>query len=386
MPRPPFRGRLECRVCEDVLERTAGRSLDSALACTLTAFLLWFPANFFSLMTIRGPAGLISNTHLFGGCVIIWRLGWPVMAVVLALQGIILPFFRFGLLAATLLAVRHGARGSWVGRCFRWSERLDQWAMPDVFLLAGAIGYGRVAALIPVRIDSGGFALMAAAIMTMLVRATLDRRSVWRRIAAFPDYVAPDAIACTECDLVLPPRLKGGPCPRCAARLHRRKPYSTMRTGALTLASLVLLPVANLYPMSIFYKEGIPHAQTIFIGVQLLFQNGFAPLGVLIFVTSIGFPITKLLALCWFLLSVRQRTARSLRFKTKFYRFIAEIGRWSNLDPFTLVIFTPMVQFGQIAHFGVGGGGPAFLAMVVISMFAADSFDPRLLWDAAQGG
>ncbi len=370
-------------MCEDVLERTSGRSLRGALACSLTALILWFPANFLSLMTIRGPAGLVSTTHLFGGCVIIWRLGWPLMAAVLTLEGIVLPFFRFGLLAATLIAVRRGGHGRWVGRCFRWSERLDEWAMPDVFLLAGAIGYGRVAALIPVRIDAGGYALVAGALMAMLTRGTLDRRAVWRRIATVSDHLGWDAVACTRCDLLVSPRLEGGHCPRCAARLHRRKPFSFIRTAALTLAGFALLPLANLYPLSIFYKEGVSHPQTIFIGVQLLFQNGYAPLGVLIFVTSIGFPVTKLVALFWFLVSIYWRSSQRLRFKTKLYRFVSEIGRWSNLDPFTLVIFTPMVQFGQVAHFGVGGGGPAFLAMVVISMFATDAFDPRLLWDIA---
>lgn len=385
LPPPPPRGRLECLLCADVLERTTGRSLDGALACAITTILLLFPAVSLPLMTVRAPAGLVSQTHLIGGCALIWRLGWPLMAAILALEGIIFPFLRFGLLVAALAALRHGSRAKWIGLCFRWSQLLDEWAMSDVFLIGGAIGYGRVVALIPVSIDTGGYALIGAALMTMLTRATLDRRAVWRRISSHTRELPPDAIACTDCDLVLPGSLLGRRCPRCAARLNRRKPRSMLRAGALTLAGFVLLPIANLYPMSIFFKEGIEHRQTILVGIKLLFDNGYAPLGVLIFLTSIGFPVAKLFGLSWCLISVRQQSTRRLRFKTKFFRFIAEIGRWSNLDPFTLVIFTPMVQFGQVAHFGVGGGGSAFLAVIVLTMLATDLFDPRLIWDAGRG-
>ncbi|HSU05183.1 MAG TPA: paraquat-inducible protein A [Acetobacteraceae bacterium] len=388
MPTPSARGSLHCRRCTEVLERTTGRSLNGALACALTTLILLFAADTMTILTVRASGGLVAKTHLFSGCVTIWQQGWPLLAVVLALQGVILPYLRFGLLAAALLAVRAGASGSWsgpwVGRGFRWAQQLDDWAMPDVFLLGAAIGYGRVVALIPVEIDAGGYALIAAGFMTMLTRATLDQQAVWRRIAAPPLRAEPHAIACTSCNLVLPGRLDGGRCPRCAARLHRRKPFAVMRAAALIAAGYLLLPVANLFPMSTLYKFDIAYPHTIFAGIQLLFENGYAPFGVLIFCTSIAFPLAKLIGMTWCFISIQAGSHRRLRTKTRFFLVIDELGRWSNLDPFTLAIFVPMVQFGQIAHIGVGGGASAFLAVIITSMFAARLFDPRLLWDAAE--
>ena len=166
-----------------MLERTAGRSLDVALACALATLLLLVPANFMSVMTVH-LAGITSSTHLASGLVTSWRQGWPVLAIVLGLQGVVLPFVRFGLLAATLAAIRFGVRDRWVGPAFRLCQKLDLWAMADVLLIGAGIGYGRVGSQIPVHIDAGGWCFVAAALMTMVTRASLERRAVWRRVAA----------------------------------------------------------------------------------------------------------------------------------------------------------------------------------------------------------
>ncbi len=386
MPPPPERGHIECRRCGDVLERRTGRSLDAALACALAALLLLLPANALTLLTVRAPAGLVASIHLFSGIQSIWAQGWPLMAIVCALEGIFLPFARFVLLIAVLTAVKLERRDPWIGPTFRYAEVLDDWAMADVILLGAAIGWGRVVALIPVSIDVGGYALIGAAFMTMLTRACLDSRAVWRRIAVPTMEAGSDPIACTTCDLVLPARLVGGRCPRCRAPLHRRRRRALTRCHAMVLAGWVLLPVSNYFPMSAYYEVGIPHPHTIFAGIVLLFNNGYAPLGVLIFCTSLGIPIFKLAGLTWLFVSIHTRSTRRLRTKTRVYRVINAVGRWSNLDPFTVVVFTPMVQFGQLAHINVYGGSSAFLAVVVISMLASRSFDARLLWDAAERG
>lgn len=372
--------------CADVLERTTGRSVRGTLACALTTLVLLLPANTMTLLTVRAPAGLVSSTHLFSGVQTAWSQGWPLMAVVCALEGIVLPFVRFGLLVIVLTTIRLGRHDAWMGPAFRYAELLDAWAMADVLLLGATIGWGRVEALIPVRIDAGGWCLFGAGFMTMLTRACLDRRAVWRLIARPHIDPGADCIGCTTCDLVLPARLIGGRCPRCQARLYRRKPRAMLRCRALVIAGWALLPVSNFFPMSAYYELGVPHPHTIFAGIMLLFDNGYAPLGVLIFCTSIGIPVFKLVGLTWFMNSVRHHSTRRLNLKTRVFRVVHAIGRWSNLDPFTVLVFAPMVQFGGIAHIQVHGGSPAFLAVVVISMLAARSFDPRLMWDATEWG
>jgi paraquat-inducible protein A len=385
LPPPPKPGRLECRNCGRVLESTVGRSLDGALACSITTLLLLFPASFLSGLTVH-IAGVTQSTRLFSGILELWREGWPLTAIALGLFGIVLPFARFALLSATLAAIRSGVRGPWVGTAFRHCETLDLWAMSDVLLIGAGIGYGRVASQTRVDVDVGGWCLVAAAMMTMLTRATLERRAVWRRLETPPSEAGPDSVACASCELVLPPELEGRRCPRCTAPVHRRQPRALTRCAALTAATWVLAPIAYGYPMSQFWRAGVPKSHTVIDGILLLFQNGFWFFGVVIFLVSVVFPFTKLVGLTWFLLSIRRGWSGRPRLKTELYRFVDDVGRWSVLDPFTVMVFTPMVQLGQLGHFRIMGGAEAFLATVVLSMLAARALDPRLMWDVARPG
>jgi len=300
------------------------------------------------------------------------------------LQGIVLPFLRFGLLSSALAGIKLRRQGLWTGIVFRWAQHLDLWSMPDVFLVGAMVGYSRIAALIPVTIGPGGWSLIAAAMFTMLTRATLDSRSVWRMIRAPEGTDEGLHIGCTECELVLPAEMVGKRCPRCAARLWRRKPFSVNRCAALILAGAPLYLVAMYFPMNVTTQLGHQSNQTIMYGVDRLVQAGFFPLALIIFCASILIPVTKLVVLGWLLWSIHRGSTHWLRRKTRAYRFVEEIGRWSNIDVFTIVIFLPIMQIGGFVSVHAGVGAPAFLAVIVLTMFAARVFDPRLLWDNAQ--
>jgi len=327
--------------------------------------------------------GIGTSTHLAGGVGVAWRQGWPIVAIILALQGVLLPFVRFGLLSVTLAAIRFGVRG-WVGPAFRYCQMLDRWAMADVVAIGFGVGYGRVAAKIPVHIDIGGWCFLGAAIMTLVTRATIERRAIWRQLVMPPVEARADPISCTRCNLVFPADAEGQRCPRCRAILYCRRPRAFMQCAALVLACWVLIPVAYWLPMSEFWEAGIPHPHSIIAGIKLLIDHGFWPLAILICLASVGIPFGKLFGLTWFLGAILHGSRWRLRRKTQIYRVIDEIGRWSNLDPFAVMIFAPMVQFGQLAHIDVMSGSLAFLSMVVLSMIAALAFDPRLMWDAVE--
>ena len=383
---PPQRkdSHLLCWRCESVLEYSnKWRSLELSLACAASAFLLLIPANLLTVLSIYGPGGLSVTTHIMSGVFTIWAQHWPLLAIACVLLTIVLPFFRYGLLAATLFAIKRGVHAPWIGPCFRYAHILDLWAMPDVLLLGAALGVGRVMNFIPVHIEFGGDCFIAAASLSLLTRATLDRRAIWRRIKAPPSEAASDSIGCTSCDLVLPAHMEGRRCPRCAAKVHYRKPDAVIRCLALTIAGYILLPVANYFPMSTLVELGRPHPHTIFRGIELLFENGWTLLGAVITFTSLFIPFGKLMVLTWLVISVETNSHRMLRRKTQLYRLVDEYGRWSNLDPFTILIFSPMVQFGGLAHIEVGAGSTAFMTVVLISILAARAFDPRLVWDAA---
>ncbi|MGH7087498.1 MAG: paraquat-inducible protein A, partial [Stellaceae bacterium] len=256
-----------------------------------------------------------------------------------------------------------------------------------VFLLASFVGYYRLIHISQanVSIQLGGACFMAAGFLTMISRAALDRRTVWRALA--PEVEATDAadtISCTTCDLVQPAAREGHPCPRCGARLKTRKTDAMARTAALLLAAFVLFFPANILPMEISFQLGNRVNYTIFTGVRELFSSGLWPLGILIFCTSIAIPFGKIVALTWCLASVWHRSRQRLVVNTKLFQVIAELGRWSKTDPFTIVFFVPLLRFGALGSATAGWGATAFMLMSFLTMIASYTFDPRLMWDAAE--
>jgi len=374
-----------CRVCHYPLERASGRSVAAALACSLTTFVLLLPGNLSPLMTVHLLGGERSAV-LASGIVLMWRERFELLAVLLGLAGIVLPLVRFSALSVVLAAVLLRWRPRWLGACYRWTIWLDAWAMPDVFLLGCFVGYTRVTQDLTGSIDAGGYCFVAAAFMSMVTRATLDRRTVWRAIA--PEHeVAPGerVLSCTACDLVAPVQHEGRACPRCGWKLRKRKPDAIARAAALTLAAFVLAFPANLYPMTTSLQLGHPVTHRIIDGVTELFKAGLWPLGILIIGTSIAIPFAKLFGMAWFIVSTLRRSTRHLRTKTFVYRLIDELGRWSNVDVFTIAAFAPLIQFGGLASSRPDDGATAFALVVFLTMAASRAFDPRLMWDAAQG-
>ncbi len=374
-----------CPVCENRFERSAGRSLDAALACALATWVLLFPANLLPLMSVT-MLGVTRSSYVASGVVSLWQGHWVIVAGLVAAFVIVLPLARFALLSVVLGCLRLHCRPRWLGPAFRWAMRLDFWAMPDVFLLGAAVGYSRVAANLNVTMGWGGICLIFAALLSMLARATLDRRTIWRTIAPDPGTLPRHqcAISCTTCDLAFPARKEGSRCSRCRARLTARKTDSELRTAALLIAGLALYIPANIFPMSTDLQLGQPTPHRIVDGIMELARAGLWPLGLLIFCTSIAIPLLKLSGLGWLLLSARLRSRRHLVLKTKLYRLIDEIGRWSNIDVFTIAVFVPLLQFGTLVSAHASVGAPAFVLVVVLTMLASQTFDPRLMWDAAE--
>lgn len=374
-----------CIRCQSDLEKTNGRSLGAALACSLATLLLLVPVNVLPLLRVD-IFGMHSQNITAAGVSQLWGRGWILLAGLSALFVIIFPFLRFGLLSAVLAALRLGRRPSWLGAAFRWSLWLDPWAMIDVYLVAGCVGYYRLINIdqAHVTIELGGACFIAAAFLTMLSRATLDKRTVWRAIGGETHAKSGEPmLGCTTCDLVQPLSREGQRCPRCSARLRTRKLDAAAWTAALLIAALVLIFPANIYPMNISDHLGQEVNYTIMTGVQDLFKAGLYPLGVLIFCTSILTPGVKILALGWCVLSVYRGSKRHLVTKTKVLRVIAEMGRWSKTDPFAIVFFVPLVHFGSLGSEDAGWGATAFMMMTFLTMVASVTFDSRLMWDVA---
>ncbi|SEP70095.1 paraquat-inducible protein A [Azotobacter beijerinckii] len=173
-------------------------------------------------------------------------------------------------------------------------------------------------------------------------------------------------------------------CPRCGTPLHGRKPESIARTWAFILAAAILYIPANLLPImetsSLFGSQ----KDTIMSGVVYLWRSGSWHLALVVFIASILVPMAKLLALVVLVVSVQLRSRWQPVQRTQLYRLVELVGRWSMLDVYVVTLLVALVQLDALATIRPGAGALAFGAVVVLTMFAAMSFDPRLIWDSME--
>lgn len=170
-------------------------------------------------------------------------------------------------------------------------------------------------------------------------------------------------------------------CPRCNSALSYRRPLSLQFSWAYTLAATVLLIPANFLPILTVVSFGQGDPDTIMSGVVKLWESELQLVAAVVFIASIAVPVAKLVIIVMLMLVVQVRLPLSKQQCTILYRFIHFIGRWSMLDLFMISILVTLVHMGNIANVESGPAATAFAAVVVLTLFAANSFDPRLLWD-----
>jgi paraquat-inducible protein A len=171
-------------------------------------------------------------------------------------------------------------------------------------------------------------------------------------------------------------------CPRCGARVHERRPNSLATTAALVLSAAALYIPANLLPVMHTHTFFSEDDDTIMSGVLSLIQEGSWPLALLVFVASIVVPLLKLVAMGWLLISVARQSPGNAQQKSRLFRLVEFIGRWSMLDVYAIALLVSLVQIRSLATIQVGLGALCFGTVVVLTMLAAQSFDERLLWDS----
>jgi len=190
-------------------------------------------------------------------------------------------------------------------------------------------------------------------------------------------------LVCNECHELnrQQPDSTSQTCTRCGAIVHARRPNSIARTWALLIAASILYIPANMLPIMTVSTLGQGSPDTIMSGVITLLKHGMVPIAAMVFIASILVPTFKLVGIGLLLYSVQRRQPLSARQRILMYRFIEFIGRWSMLDIFVIAILVAVVNFGRIASVEANLGAVAFATVVILTMLAALTFDPRLIWD-----
>jgi paraquat-inducible protein A len=170
-------------------------------------------------------------------------------------------------------------------------------------------------------------------------------------------------------------------CARCGAVVHWRKPASLARGWSFLIAAAVLYIPANIYPViesgTLFGSQ----SDTILSGAAYLWRTGSWLLAAIVFIASIVVPGAKLASLTFLFWTAQRRSTWRTEERSRLYRATEYIGRWSMVDIFVGGVLVALVQLHPFASVEPGPGAIYFGAVVVLTMLASQSFDPRLTWD-----
>ncbi len=404
LPELPAYAVARCPRCASVLRRGRVDPVGRPLVLALTGLMLLLIASQTSFLDLS-INGVGRDTTVFTGPQALEQQGMWELGVVVLITTILAPLARLLAILWVLAGLRLTRPGVVTGgllgadhlaHVFRWAEALRPWAMVEVFLLGLFVAYSRLIALAHVDVGHAVYAMAALMLAMAGVDATMDPDTVWqelerRQAGGIAPSLAPGAadpgaagwVGCDGCGLVSPAAERQ--CRRCGARLRARKTASLSRTWALMLAAACLYVPANILPVLTLIRLGRGAPSTILGGAEELLRGGQWPLALLVFVASIMVPMLKLIGLTVMLVTTQRGSVARLRERTVLYRIVDMIGRWSMIDVFMISILTALVRMGLVASVFPGAGAVAFCGVVILTILAALSFDPRLMWDAAAG-
>ncbi|MEJ2137689.1 MAG: paraquat-inducible protein A [Desulfofustis sp.] len=377
-----------CSRCGAMLYQNKRDSLERTLALTVAGLILFMVANTFPFLSFKLQAR-VHETILITGIKELYHQGMWILATVVLLTTIVMPALQMLGLLYVLLPIKLNRIPWKLREVFRIVQFLRPWAMMEVFMLGILVSIVKLAKMATIVPGIAAFAFMALIFVLAASLAVLDSHAVWERIKIQESIrgiqiARVHPIACHTCHLLCssPSRgIHGLVCPRCGAHLHLRKPNSITRTWSMILAAAILYIPANVLPITIITSLGKKQSDTIISGVIYFISTGMWPIALVIFVASVFVPLLKLLALGYLCFSVQRKSGWRPVDRTKIYRMTEVVGRWSMVDVYVVTILVAMVNLGALANVEAGPAAIYFCGVVIITMFAAMSFDPRHIWD-----
>lgn len=385
-----------CARCGTVLWKYSGISLSGWLALGLTALIVFVVANAYPVISMS-VQGMTRDASLLDAVIMTWNQGYVLTAVMTGLAGFAVPLTSLVLLLWVLFPLTMGREPLGFRPIMRLFGALRPWGMVPVFLLGVLVSVVKLAGMASVSPQPGLFAFgILTILMTLLSR--LSPHALWRyaeQEAVVPIHTPkrePGKVltGCHVCGQVqaVPAQAQDHShsetphCVRCHAVVHERKPASLTRTWALLLAAAALYVPANVLPImnisSVFLGDS---GHTILGGVVELWQTGSWDIALIVFIASIVVPLTKMLALAALAASVEWCSPFNLRQRTRMYEMIEFIGQWSMLDVFVVILLAALAHFQGLMEISAGPAAASFGLVVVLTMLAAMSFDPRIAWD-----
>ena len=387
----PEDGEAECCRCDATLRKrqrvVPEKSIEHTLALVITALVIFGIANFFPIIELQ-IAGHQLETTLFGVIHYLLTHEMVFLGGLVSLTAFGGPLIQLTGLFYILLPLNFNRIPPFAPQVYRLVRIITSWSMLEVLMLGIIVSVVKLSAMGTV-IPS--IALWAFLIMIFFIAAILndlDTEFLWEQISPVKQNIEAKnseinkyLINCHNCGLLCTTEHHGSLCPRCKSPVHKRKPDSMVRCTALLIAAIILYIPANLLPVMVVSSFGNSEGDTIMGGIIYLGTSGDMLLAIIVFTASILVPSVKLVILTLLLISTHFKSQTNMKDRTRLYRLTELIGRWSMVDIFVTSLMAALIQIQGLAVIEVGLGAVCFGSVVVLTILAAMSFDPRLIWD-----
>ena len=376
-----------CSQCGHQLDSRHPQPILRPVLFASSALFMLVLTNLFPFISMRA-AGTQQQMSFLDTSSVLFAVHHPALAVLVWLFIQAIPAF-------CMLAVIYLKLGMiWRLPARMWMARvlfmLKPWSMVDIFLIGLLVSFVKLASHGDLALGLSFWAFCLFCLLHLRTFQVIDRREMWARIAPNPKPLlqatpglsgkSQQLKVCGCCTALVPWSQKQ--CSRCGDRVHGRLPSSIQKTLALATTAAILYLPANIYPIMITVSMGQETHSTILSGIRLLWQDGAYPVAVIIALASVVIPVVKILVLYWLCFLVMQGQSLRQRGSTLVFRWVDWIGRWSMVDVLVVAILAALVRFELLMSVYPGPAAFTFAAVVIITMLAALSFDPRLLWDA----
>ena len=376
-----------CPRCGHFLAAAVKNGLEQSLALAFTALVGMMLANLFAYISFasRGREQVMT---LIQSVISLYRHNNEVLALLVLAFIVVMPtLIVIAVITVLGQLLLNRRRIRYARRLGRVIFTLQSWCMPEVFLIGVLASLIKVASMATVVLGASFWAYVGFSIAFTLMFARLNRHQFWSILVPLPAPDPGNALTAKEAHLAnchVCGHLSHAEkryCERCHSRLHLRTPNSVQITGAFLLTAGLLYVPANFLPITRTIQLGRTMDSTILGGVVYLWEDHSYGVALIIFVASVLVPILKLLALSWLSSGVARRNSRYPVERTRLFRIVEVIGRWSMVDVFVVAILVGLIQLGDILSFYPGIAALCFTGVVMITMLAAKAFDPRLIWD-----
>ncbi|MEN4658784.1 membrane integrity-associated transporter subunit PqiA [Pantoea agglomerans] len=267
--------------------------------------------------------------------------------------------------------------------------QLRNWGMAEIFMAGVLVSFVKLMAYGEIGLETSFWPWVLFCLLQLRAFQCVDRRGLWDSLSPRPALPHPPEVgisgleqglrSCPCCTAILPEAEHK--CPRCGVTAEARRKHSLQWTLALLFTSILLYIPANLLPIMVTETLGTAYPSNIMAGVIVLWGDGSYPVALVIFIASIMVPTLKMLAIGWLCWDASGRGQRDSHRMHKIYEVVEFVGRWSMIDVFVIAVLSALVRMGQLMNVYPAWGAVLFAMVVIITMIAAMTFDPRLNWD-----